>query len=209
MIALAVGLWFSTMPSVVAKDAPIRVVPQDIEITVFSEAETDRETLYQPVQTLQPVANPAAQSWQMQQAELQVTRQVAARAFGRRGPFKTGMALVKDHRLILNLKSGDNVVRFTDVAARIEPTTVRFESLTDPQGTRVLEQNYQFDLVSQQKLIERYLDREITVEQVQEITRIATRHGFRLGGFRSFEREVTEEHIARVRERAWATGGAV
>ena len=31
----------------------------------------------------------------------------------------------------------------------------------------MLEQNYQFDLVSQQKLVERYLDREITVEQVR------------------------------------------
>lgn len=53
------------------------------------------------------------------------------------------------------------------------------------------------------------LGKRIAIEQVQEITRIAAKHGFRLGGFRSFEREVTQEHIARVRERAWASGGAV
>ena len=48
-------------------------------------------------------------------------------------------------------------VRFSDVAKRIDPTTVSFSSVTDPGGTRVLEQNYEFDLVSQEKLLERYL----------------------------------------------------
>lgn len=47
------------------------------------------------------------------------------------------------------------------------------------------------------------LGKNITVEQVKEIGAIATKHGFKLGGFRSFEQEVTPEHITRVRERAW------
>ena len=57
-------------------------------------------------------------------------------------------------------------MRFTDVAGLIDPTTVTFESLTDPTGTRVVEQNFQFDLVSTDKLLQRYIDRTITVEQV-------------------------------------------
>jgi len=77
-----------------------------------------------------------------------------------------GYAVVKQERE-LELQRGRADLRFVDVAALIDPTTVSFESLTDPEGTKVLEQNYQFDLVSQQKLVERYLDREITVEQVQ------------------------------------------
>jgi hypothetical protein len=77
-----------------------------------------------------------------------------------------GYAVVKQER-DLDLERGRAELRFVDVAALIEPTTVRFESLTDPEGTQVLEQNYQFDLVSQQKLVERYLDREITVEQAR------------------------------------------
>jgi len=85
--------------------------------------------------------------------------------YGRPGNIP-GYAVVKQER-DLALQEGRADVRFVDVAALIEPTTVRFESLTDPDGTRVLEQNYQFDLVSQQKLLERYLDREITVEQVR------------------------------------------
>ncbi len=46
------------------------------------------------------------------------------------------------------------------------------------------------------------LGREIEIERIREIDAIASRHGFRLSGLRSFEREVTPEHIARVRQRA-------
>jgi hypothetical protein len=85
---------------------------------------------------------------------------------GSRAGSVPGYAVVKQER-DLELERGRAELRFVDVAALIEPTTVRFESLTDPEGTQVLEQNYQFDLVSQQKLVERYLDREITVEQAR------------------------------------------
>ena len=47
----------------------------------------------------------------------------------------------------------------------IDPTTVSFASLTDPANTRVIEQSFEFDLTSTEKLLSRYLDREITVEQ--------------------------------------------
>ncbi len=46
------------------------------------------------------------------------------------------------------------------------------------------------------------LGKQIEIERVREIEAIATRHGFRLSGLRSFEREVTAEHIAQVKERA-------
>jgi hypothetical protein len=75
-----------------------------------------------------------------------------------------GYAVVKQERA-LTLDKGHSSIRFSDVAAQIDPTTVSFESLTDPNGTHVLEQNYQFDLVSTAKLLERYIDRTITVEQ--------------------------------------------
>src|SRR6185295_15468933 len=63
---------------------------------------------------------------------------------------------------------------FTDVAALIDPTTVTFASLSDP-ATRVLEQNFQFDLVSTQKLLLKFIDRQITVDKpngdsVQSVT---------------------------------------
>jgi predicted amino acid dehydrogenase len=46
------------------------------------------------------------------------------------------------------------------------------------------------------------LGKEITRERVEEITAIASRHGFRLSGFRSFEKVVTQEQIEAVRRNA-------
>ncbi len=83
-------------------------------------------------------------------------------AYGQQLP---GYALVRDERT-LTLTRGRQELRFSDVAGRMDPTTVAFASLTDPAGTRVLEQNYQYDLVSGQKLLERYLGQNITVIQV-------------------------------------------
>jgi hypothetical protein len=77
-----------------------------------------------------------------------------------------GYAVVR-HLRELDLKPGRNTVRFSDVAALIDPTTVSFESLADPKGTSVIEQNFQFDLVNTQKLLEKYVDREIEVDQVR------------------------------------------
>jgi len=77
-----------------------------------------------------------------------------------------GYAMVRQER-DLDLAKGRNAVRFADVAALIDPTTVTFESLTHAKGTSVVEQNYQFDLVSTEKLLQKYLDRPITVDQVR------------------------------------------
>jgi predicted amino acid dehydrogenase len=44
--------------------------------------------------------------------------------------------------------------------------------------------------------------KDLTLSRVQEITAIAEKHGFRMSGFRSFEREVTEEQIEAVRRNA-------
>ncbi|HHX77135.1 MAG TPA: shikimate dehydrogenase, partial [Firmicutes bacterium] len=46
------------------------------------------------------------------------------------------------------------------------------------------------------------LGRDISLAQVDEISRLARKHGFKLAGMRSFERAVTPEHIASVREAA-------
>src|SRR5688572_19464673 len=75
-----------------------------------------------------------------------------------------GFALVRLDRE-LQIPRGRGTIQFTDVAALIDPTTVQFRSLTDPEGTEVVEQSFQFDLVSQQKLLSRYIDRPVSVEQ--------------------------------------------
>lgn len=77
-----------------------------------------------------------------------------------------GYALVRDRRE-LTLEQGRAKLRFSDVAAQIDPTTVNFASITDPAGTRVVEQNYEFDLVDGQKLLNRYIGEKIAVDQIQ------------------------------------------
>ncbi len=77
-----------------------------------------------------------------------------------------GYAVIKQQR-DFDINAGRSTIRFADVAALIDPTTVSFISLTDPTGTQVLDQNYQFDLVSTQKLMERYIDKEISIEQTR------------------------------------------
>ena len=77
--------------------------------------------------------------------------------------YNQNMALVKDRRS-LDLDEGLNEVRFSDVAAQIDPTSVHFLSLTDPEGTVVLEQNYEYDVVGSAKLLSKYVDQVITVQ---------------------------------------------
>jgi len=83
-----------------------------------------------------------------------------------RGLNVPGYAVIRQTRDVA-LAAGRNTVRFTDVAEQIDPTTVQFESLTDRAGTRVIEQSFQFDLVGTDRLLARYLDREISVDQVR------------------------------------------
>jgi hypothetical protein len=74
-----------------------------------------------------------------------------------------GYAIVR-HDREYELQQGVQKLRVTDVAELIDPTTVTFSSL-DQAATRVLEQSFQFDLVSQARLLQRYLGQRITVEQ--------------------------------------------
>lgn len=73
-----------------------------------------------------------------------------------------GFGVVRDVRKVQ--VDGKAPLRFTDVAAGIDPTTVAFRSFTDPSAA-VAEQNFEFDLVSSQKLLKRYVDKKVVVER--------------------------------------------
>lgn len=70
-------------------------------------------------------------------------------------------AMVKDVREF-DLVKGTQIVKFTDVASSIDATSVAFRSLTDP-ATSILEQNYEYDLVSADKLLAKYVDKPLSV----------------------------------------------
>ncbi len=74
--------------------------------------------------------------------------------------YNSNLGLIKDVRPFV-LKSGVNRLEVVDVAAHIDPTSVHFKSLTAPDAVSVLEQDFQYDLVSQDKLLQRYLGQEV------------------------------------------------
>jgi len=76
--------------------------------------------------------------------------------------YNQNFAVVKEVRS-LDVPQKTSIVQFRDVAKQIDATSVAFKSLTDPQGTTVLEQNYEFDLVSADKLLDKYIDKALTV----------------------------------------------
>ena len=78
--------------------------------------------------------------------------------------YNGNLGLVKDVREA-RFPAGTTEVQFTEVAARIDPTTVHLKSLTDPAGLRILEQNYEYDLLTSQKLMEKYVGKKVRLYQ--------------------------------------------
>jgi len=76
--------------------------------------------------------------------------------------YNNDLALVKDRRT-LDFGSGRTELRFTDVAAQIDPTSVSFTTVDDPGAARILEQNFQYDLVSADRLLQKYIDAPLEV----------------------------------------------
>ena len=81
--------------------------------------------------------------------------------------YNQDFALVREIRSI-QLPKGTETIRFQDVAARIDPTSVRFKSLTAPDQVVILEQNFEYDLVSSQKLLQKYVDEKIRLLAKEE-----------------------------------------
>jgi hypothetical protein len=75
--------------------------------------------------------------------------------------YNRDLGLVRDVRS-LSIAAGTDWVDFRDVPERIDPTSVHLKPV-DGEPLAVLEQNYRYDLVSSEKILERYLDAEIKV----------------------------------------------
>jgi hypothetical protein len=78
--------------------------------------------------------------------------------------YNGNLGLVKDTREA-RLDPGTREVKFMDVAAQIDPTSVHLKSLTDPDGLKILEQNYEYDLLTSDKLLEKYVGKTVRLYQ--------------------------------------------
>src|SRR5262245_60456649 len=76
--------------------------------------------------------------------------------------YNSDLALVRDVRSI-QLPRGTFDLHFMDIAATVNPATVHFRSLTEPSRISVLEQNYEYDLLEPEKLLRKYVGRDVTL----------------------------------------------
>ncbi len=81
--------------------------------------------------------------------------------------YNQDLGLIKDVRE-LEFQKGRSVIQFTDVAAQIDPTSVHFKPINPSDQVSILEQNYQYDLVSSTKILQKYIDREIELFTASE-----------------------------------------
>src|SRR6185436_12261817 len=81
--------------------------------------------------------------------------------------YNSNLALVRDVRVI-PISRGTSDLHFMDIAATVNPATVHFRSLTDPARLRVLEQNYEYDLLEPEKLLRKYVGRDVTVVRMRQ-----------------------------------------
>jgi hypothetical protein len=82
--------------------------------------------------------------------------------------YNTDLALVRDVRNV-ELAPGTSDLRFMDIAATVNPATVHFRSLSQPPRVHVVEQNYEYDLLEPEKLLRKYVGRDVTlVRRIQE-----------------------------------------
>src|ERR1700740_75459 len=76
--------------------------------------------------------------------------------------YNSNVALVRDVRQ-LNLPTGAFRLKFMDIAATVNPATVHFRSLSEPEKLSVIEQNYEYDLLEPAKLLHKYVGKQVTI----------------------------------------------
>ena len=84
--------------------------------------------------------------------------------------YNENLSLIRELRQF-ELQKGQSRVVLGDIPSTIDGTSLHFRSLTDPTGVRVLEQNYQYDLIHQAKILEKYLGREIEFVRIHPETK--------------------------------------
>ncbi|MEQ1912258.1 MAG: DUF4139 domain-containing protein [Vicinamibacterales bacterium] len=103
-----------------------------------------------PTLAAAPAASDVSTSTLDDQADLAVT------------VYNSDLALIRDTR---NLRLGPGVtdLHFMDIAATVNPASVHFRSLTEPNRVSVLEQNYEYDLLEPDKLLRKFVGRDVTL----------------------------------------------
>lgn len=87
--------------------------------------------------------------------------------------YNENLALIKDQRK-LPLKRGTSALAFRDVSAKMRAETALLRSLSAPGSLSVVEQNFNFDLLTPQKLLEKYVGRNVSIVRTNPATGVET-----------------------------------
>ena len=110
--------------------------------------------------------------------------------------YNSDLALVRDVRT-LQLPRGTFDLKFMDIAATVNPATVHFRSLSEPSRVNVLEQNYEYDLLEPDKLLRKYVGRDVTLVR------------YRVNGGATREEEVTARLLSYNTAPVWQINGEI
>ncbi len=81
--------------------------------------------------------------------------------------YNSNFGLVRDRRQV-ELGRGKVELAFADVSQHIQPETVHITSLTRPDALTVFEQNYRYDLLTPEKLLEKYVGKKVKIVRYNE-----------------------------------------
>ncbi len=87
--------------------------------------------------------------------------------------YNSDLALVKDTRKV-KIKTGLNALALRDVSAQIRPETALLRSLSAPGSLVLLEQNFDFDLLTPQKMLEKYVGKTVWIVKTNPTTGVET-----------------------------------
>jgi hypothetical protein len=87
--------------------------------------------------------------------------------------YNSDLALVKDQRKV-KLKIGNNSLAMRDVSAQIRPETALLRNINAPGSFTLLEQNFDFDLLTPQKMLEKYVGKTVNIVKTNPTTGVET-----------------------------------
>lgn len=79
------------------------------------------------------------------------------------------LALIKDVRVI-QLNSGIHAIALRGVSAKIRPETALLRSINAPSSITLLEQNFDYDLLSPAKILEKYVGKTVSIVKTNPAT---------------------------------------
>ena len=87
--------------------------------------------------------------------------------------YNQDLALVKDTRKV-TIKAGLNALALRDVSAQMRPETALLRSINAPGSLALLEQNFDFDLLTPQKMLEKYVGKTVGIVKTNPTTGVET-----------------------------------